>query len=238
MKKLIATAALAAVIATSGIDAAEASGNTEPHAVTLWWVIFNNPDACSFNPGGEEQCGSVDVFGADFLASVAAGAPDPTLIAPNLESELAVLYATGARTSNSGRVDLTASIYRTPAGALSFDGSSVVDPMGFGRGFENPNAEVHLVVRDHGARVRGNLLVQITNFLEPFCSDPNLWFYAGENLCADVQFAVFGPAESGEDAVYAFADMQPVNRASATLIRNGDVIQAVVRTTIDTTVSE
>ena len=113
---------------------------------------------------------------------------------------------------------------------------SDVDPMGFGRGFENEDAEVHLVVRDHGrAKKRNEILPQITAFLDPFCSDPNLLFFAGPNTCADVQFAVFGSGESGEDAVFTFADpTTPVRRATTTLLRGGDILQAVIDTRIET----
>ena len=204
-----------------------------PRAVTLWWVIFNNPNACTANPGGEEQCGSADVFGQPFLDSVAIGSPDPSLISPNTNAGLAVLYATGGVTDRNGRVDLIASIYRTPDSGLNLTGPSVSDPMGLGVGFENPEAEVHLVVRDHGRRSREGRLLQVTNFLEPYCSDPNLMFFSGPNTCADIQFAVFGPSEAGEDAVFAFGPTpKQVRRASATLIRNGDLIQAVVRTRV------
>lgn len=205
-----------------------------PGAVTLWWVIFNNPDACIAAPGTAEQCGSVDIFGSAYLDSVANGSPDPSLIAPNLESELAVLYATGAKTNRNGRVRMAASIYRSaPGGGLDLTGPNVVDPLGFGRAFENPQAEVHLVVRDHGRKVRGGLITQITNFLEPYCSDPNLLYFAGDNLCADVQFAVFGPTESGEDAVFEFGDPpQMVHRGNAHLYRNNDMLVAVVETRV------
>lgn len=203
-----------------------------PRALTLWWVIFNDSDACIANPGAAEQCGYVDVFGQAFLDSVANGTPDPSLIAPDLASELAVLYATGAGTMGSGGVRMVASIYKSEPG-LDFAGPSVVDPMGFGRAFEDPNAEVHLVVRDHGAVVAGDLATQILNFLEPHCSDPNLGWFAGDNTCADAQFAIFAPGESGEDAMYALADpSQPLPSSRATLVRNGEMVQAIVETRV------
>ena len=208
-----------------------------PRAVTLWWVIFNNPDACTANPGALEQCGAVDIFGAPYLDSVANGSPDPSLIAPNQASGVAVIYATGARTSYWGKVRLTASIYRSEAGGgLDLSGPNSVDPLGLGRAFENVDAEVHLVVRDHGHRVRGGLLTQITNFLEPYCSDPNLLYFSGDNICADVQFAVFAPGESGKDAVFAFGNPpSKQRRSSAHLFRQGDMLQAVVETRIRNT---
>lgn len=235
MYKLLNILLISLLLAGSPLTNAQADDDSNgPGAVTLWWVIFNKPDACVANPGAAEQCGSVDVFGERFLESVASGSPDPSLIAPNLESGLAVLYATGGETTGSGRVRLAAAIYRSAAGGgLDLAGENVVDPLGLGRAFENPEAEVHLVVRDHGRRVRDGLLAQITNFLEPYCSDPTLLFFAGENTCADVQFAVFAPTESGEDAVLAFGNPpERVHRASAYLYRNSDMLVAVVETRV------
>lgn len=201
------------------------------HAVTLWWLFFNHPDACLTNPGGPEQCGELDVFGNDYLESVAMGSPDPSLISPNRNAKLGVVYATGGLTDTRGNIRLVASAYRSATDVPLSLGPSIVDPLGLNRAFENPNAEVHLVVRDHGRRVRGGLITQIANFLEPFCSDPLLLFYSGPNTCQDVQFAVFGPDESGVDSVFAFGEHpKRVRRAKAHLLRNGDMIQAIVET--------
>lgn len=204
------------------------------HAVTLWWLFFNNPDGCVSNPGAPEQCGEVDVFGEAYLDSVAMGSPDPSLISPNPNAKLAVIYATGGVTDARGTIRLTASAYRSAADTPLSLGPNVVDPLGLGRALENPDAEVHLVLRDHGRKVRNGMIAQITNFLEPYCSDPLFLFYAGPNTCQDVQFAVFGPGESGEDSVFAFGrPPKRVRRASAYLFRNGDMIQAVVETRLN-----
>ena len=203
------------------------------HAITLWWLFFNNPAGCVSNPGALEQCGELDVFGEAYLESVAMGSPNPSLISPNPEAKLSVTYATGGVTDSRGKIRLVASAYRSAPDVRLSLGPNVVDPLGLGRALENPNAEVHLVVRDHGRPVRNGVIAQITNFLEPFCSDPLLLFYSGANTCRDVQFAVFGPGESGADSVFAFGDRpEPVRRASAYLFRNGDMLQAVVETRI------
>lgn len=226
------------MVAMSVIDntaLASDSHHRGARAVTMWWVIFNDPDKCVGNPGGDAKCSSVDVFGEAFLETIANGAPDPSLIAPNLDSKLAVLYATGGKTSASGRIRLAASIYRgTPDSRMTLPAGA--DPMGFGRGLESENAEIHLVIRDHGRANRRDLLPQITNFLDPYCSDPNLLYFAGKNICADVQFAIFAAHESGTDDVYAFAkSTRPLRRAYATLLRDGDIVRAVVNTRLGAT---
>ena len=232
MKRKIALGLAALLFASLCGQPATADDNRGgSRAVTLWWLFFNNPDACISAPGTTERCGEVDVFGKAYLDSIAAGAPDPSLIAPNLDAKLAAVYATGGTTDSRGRIRLVASAYRSaPDSSLSL-GPNVVDPLGLGTALENPDAEVHLVVRDHGRVVRGGVIAQITNFLEPYCSDPLLLYYSGSNICRDVQFAVFGPGESGADSVYAFGDTpRRIRRASAHLFRHGDMLQAVVET--------
>lgn len=201
-------------------------------SVTLWWIIFNNPENCVAQPNSVARCGEVDVFGQAYLDSVAAGQPNPSLIAPNSAARLGVLYATGSVTRANREVWMTASIYRSKT-QLALPGPNVLDPLGLGVGYENPDAEVHLVVRDHGRRIRGQEISQTTNFLEPACSDPNLEFFAGDNLCADVQFAVFAPNEEGADSVYAFEQpATPVPFAQANLFRNGDALVATFETRV------
>ncbi|MFT4937333.1 MAG: hypothetical protein ACI88A_000347 [Paraglaciecola sp.] len=214
---------------------AMANGSPQGHAVTLWWLFYNNPDACISDPhGGSERCGIQDVFGQAFLDSEAAGTPDPSLISPNIAAGLGVVYATGGVTDRRGRITLSASAYLSN-GMLSLspdEGDTMVDPMGLGTAFENTGAEVHLVVRDHGPVIAGQVVTQISNFLEPNCSDPRYLFEAGPNLCQDVQFAVFGPDEEGTDSVFAFDHDNTVRGAQVNLQRNGDMVQAIIETII------
>ena len=201
-----------------------------PHAVTLWWVIFNNPNECVSNPSRPEKCGEQDVFGKAYLDSVAANEPNPALITPNMAAEIAVLYATGGTTNRrNGRVRLTASIYKSP-NLLTFSGNQIIDPLGLGTGWHNADAEIHLVVRDHGRVRREGLITQISNFIEPYCSDPRLLYQSGRNICQDIQFAVFAPGETGQDQVVRFADGRIQSNAAAYLFRQGDAIQAIVET--------
>lgn len=212
---------------------AEADYNRyHPHAVTLWWVIFNQPDVCLTDPGAVEQCGAMDVFGQAYLDSIAAGDPNPALIQPNTAAGLSVLYATGGVTNPSnGKIQLAASIYRTQH-SLLLVGDRIVDPLGLQGGFTSDTPEVHLVVRDHGRALPEALIEQTTGFLDPFCSDPLLLVDGGRNVCRDVQFAVFAPGEAGREAVLRFTDDQPEPGAAAYLFRQSDVMQAVIETRI------
>ncbi len=204
-----------------------------PHAATLWWAIFNNPNACLANPLGEEKCGAVDIFGQAYLDSIASGNPDPSLIQPNIASGVAVLYATGGVSDpRNGRIRLAASIYRNPFDHLDLAGPQIVDPLALGLGWVNYSAEVHLIVRDHGRLRRAGMVTQITNFLEPYCSDPLLGWEGGRNTCVDIQAAVFAVDEDGKDGVYRLSDGQSLSYGSAYLFRQGDMLQAVVDTRI------
>ena len=237
LKSVIKNAVVSSILFTIGAsafadDAKHAYGHRYGgNAVTVWWVIFNAPENCYGSPDPQANCTSVDIFGTAFLDSIQDGSPNPALIAPNMAAKPAVLYATGDVTDVRGRVRLAASIYKLAEDTRQSLPPGV-DPMGFGRGYENEAAEVHLVVRDHGRAKRRDLLPQITNFLDPYCSDPNLLYFAGKNLCVDTHFAVFGAQEAGKDAVFAFANMRRVPGAKATLLRDGDVIRAVIETRI------
>ncbi len=232
-------AALLAVALAFSVQVALAHHHDDPgfsRAISVWWLIFNNPDACTENPGAAEQCGPNDVFGPAYVESLENGTPDPELIAPNLAAEIGVVFATGGATNVRGMIRLVGAIYRSPAGGgLDLGSGNIVDPMGLGRGYENPDAEVHLVVRDHGKAhpERSELWVQILNFLEPYCSDPNLDYYSGPNLCRDAQFAQFAPGETGVDGVFEFHDpSHAVLGARAVLERNGDMMQFVIETRV------
>jgi hypothetical protein len=122
-------------VATSGLD--------ENSAYTVWWVVFNNPEACI---GG---------CGPDDLANPAVNA--------------AVFYAAGFVTGGDGMgttEDGTANVSAyVNAGALP-EGVEVVpeatgDRLERGNGFA---AEVHIVVRSHGTVNRGHVHEQIGSF--------------------------------------------------------------------------
>ena len=95
------------------------------HAVTVWWVIFNDPQHCS-HPEGGLRCGLGDLppYGGDDSAVTS------------------VVYAAGHVIGDSGR--------STFAGRLATGDS---EGALWGPGLINPTtADIHLVVRDHGPK--------------------------------------------------------------------------------------
>lgn len=148
---------------------------TPGHAVTLWYVIFNDPGAC------DGECGEDDIFSAP-------GVPD---LAKIEAARISVVWSKAGGVANvAGRVKLDGglAVGEVPANA-SGEGVTVVigDPAdgalvpGPVTGLESAGAEIHLVVQDHGlAQEDPEALDLQTSSFEGACNPD----------CVDVQFAV------------------------------------------------
>jgi hypothetical protein len=126
------------------------SGLTSDDAVTVWWIIFNNPSACTHDVdgGGALRCSAADLllFGGD----------------PAVSSS--IVFAAG-HVVGVNRVSF--------AGALGVDDTSAAL---FGPGLTNPDgAEIHLLVRDHGP-MAGAAQIRSFDACNPTCA--NLQFSA------------------------------------------------------------
>ena len=114
------------VVSTSSAGARmtlQTSGLPAGDAVTIWWVIFNEPQNCHGGSDGV-RCGPSDLppFGGDDSAVTS------------------IVYAAGHVVGGSGQA--------TFSGHL---GTGDTDGALFGPGLVNPTtAEIHLIVRDHG----------------------------------------------------------------------------------------
>ena len=137
-----------------GLDARIAASHLDPNAAyTVWWVVFNNPAAC----GG--QCSPANLGMPAVRASV--------------------FYAAGFVTGDDGTANITAHTDdgTLPAGVeVTTDGT--VAGLDKGNGFR---AEVHLVVRSHGAIIAGMVDKQIGSF-NGACPP---------NVCVNQQAAIF-----------------------------------------------
>ena len=122
------------------VDMTISTTGLEPrHAYSVWWVIFNNPDACS------DECGADDFPAGVGGAETGPEPPDPAV-------EASVVWATGLIVSSEGAADFRARLeIGNPPGVVGF-GPGLVDPM---------NAEFHLIVRSHGRAVLGQVAEQI-----------------------------------------------------------------------------
>lgn len=132
------------------------------HAYTAWWVVFNNPAGCV---GG---CGLDDV-----LATVGENAN-------NNPADIGVFYADGKYVGVIGAVGLGGTLregdtsYCVPAGDGPF--SALCNPL-----VDANTAQIHLVVRDHGPMVPGQIAAQTSSFTGG----------CGVNACANVTAAIF-----------------------------------------------
>lgn len=128
------------------------------YAYTVWWVVFDKPEFCS-----APACGEDDVF-----EDAMAGGPN--------RMELSVIGAAdGSVVPANGKATYTGSLKK-------YDTSLAI----FGDGLDfSDTAEIHYVIRSHGAAIPGLIEEQITTFnggCDP--GQPN------EGQCEDVQFAV------------------------------------------------
>ena len=144
---------------------------TPGHTMTVWWVVFNNPEDCG---GGGGDCGMPDLFD------------------PNVETD--VLYADGMVVDEDGQASFAGylEIGETTGTVNPLLG---VEPVGL----TNPEgADVHLVVRSHGPTVEGQIAAQIGSFAGgcvDFMEPPAVPTAAGE--CADILYTIHDPQAAG-----------------------------------------
>lgn len=151
----------------------ETSGLTAGDAVTLLWVLFNDPAQCS-----DGACGGDDIF------NMAEGkvVPDPDGSAPMNTSgieaaKVSLLRADGRVVGEDGTVALRSHL---PIGDTS--------EAAFGPGLIDPKtAEVHLVIRSHGPN-QPDLTSEMLNTINGGCAKE--WPNAP---CRNAQFVAFKP---------------------------------------------
>lgn len=143
------------------------------HTYTMWWVIFNNPEACATTP-----C-TMD----DFMN---AGEVQPVLI-----------YGTGHLVGQRGKGNFSSHL------KIGDDDGSINELLGLpevdglleGNAF---SAEVHMIIRSHGPAIPGLIDEQISVFtggcevdFAPFTEIPD-----EEGECGDVEMSIHLPVTS------------------------------------------
>ncbi len=136
--------------------------------VTIWWVVFNNPSACSFGDGVLAQCAEMDLFAS----------PD---------AMPSIMYAAGHVIGNNGKGNFAGHLSAGDAsgcytGPIFSDGNPLTFPC-------NPlvdtrGAEIHLAVHTHGQAVPGLISDMLSTF-DGGCS--NLGRGTGPNQCGTIQ---------------------------------------------------
>lgn len=150
---------------------------TAGDALTVWWMVFNQPDACT-----PPACGEDDIF--------VDGDPRNPLNEAQIEAaDIVAAFATGKVASSKGHARFSAKL-----AAFEPDGTREII---FGTGpalKDAAGAEVHLIVRSHGPAVPELLDGQLSSYVggsDHFLTPPSVPTSVGE--CAEIQFAVHTP---------------------------------------------
>ena len=120
------------------------------HTVTIWWMVFNHPQACI--TGATTETPDDPRCGMDDMHNPAAG--------------LSVLYAAGNIVDEDGEADFGAYLQEG-------DTDGALEGMELGL-LDAAAVDVHLVVRDHGPAKPGMIVEQIhtfDDFCNPTCTD-------------------------------------------------------------------
>ena len=174
--------------------------------VTLYWGIFNNPEACPQHP-----CKLADAF-------------DPS-------TEASILHGTGAIPDQDGNVLLVSTLYRTPEG-VELGGPAPIDGLAAetsgaltSPGFYNTDAEVVVGIRSAPSAQSGTM-AQILELTESINMQ--------EDLEDFLQFASFQSGETGFGELVDFHTEQIVkdNGALVHLTRQNDVLQVYLETNV------
>lgn len=139
--------------------------------VTLWWVVFNDPQGCEAGLPGVSLCGP-----GDHLAG---------------RGQVSLLHAAGRVVGGEGRAGYGAHL-RAGDTARALEGPGLLDPRG---------AEVILVLKTHGPKVPGLVSEQLRTFAAgchdqsdvPPGTPPQLVGTPGPNDCGEIQVSVHSP---------------------------------------------
>lgn len=148
---------------------------TPGDAVTMWWVVFNEPSMCS---GGE--CGEDDVLMMDAEGNISDSPDGSVPINPEgwEAAKISVLRADGLIIPEGGTASFRGHL---PVGdtAEALGGPGLLDPQ---------KAEIHSVIRTH-RKVAPEVQNEAVNSFAGGCDEnwPN-------EPCEDLQFTVFKPA--------------------------------------------
>lgn len=189
---------------TAGTAAAQEGD--ERDALTLWWVVFNNPQHCATSPCDLSDLSTPPVRGS-------------------------VFYASGALTDEAGRATFVAPLYDTVPGRFQQHDPEETAPIAGPGLVDARTAEIHVVVRSHGpARtdIPEAVRKQLTRFLSPTCEE-----LGGPNECRNLQFAMHPPGPDGWlSPLFDLTDGSVVEGANSQLIRRDGVVKLILNTQV------
>ncbi|MGH3716479.1 MAG: hypothetical protein ACRDT4_23910 [Micromonosporaceae bacterium] len=140
------------------------TGLSAGDAVTVWWVVFNHPEACDGMAGSPFRCAETDLFNPAVAASVQ--------------------YAGGRIVGESGNYTVGSYLGEGDRAGCPF-GADLCAGL-----IDSHEADVHFVVRSHGPALAEYLPGQIKSFGGACGNVPEELGGGGPNTCADLQFSV------------------------------------------------
>ena len=150
------------------------TGFSPGDAVSVWWVVFNEPGGCATVP-----CSEADLF------------------APGNPAQVDILGSGGQVVDGQGNLNIKGRLKQgdSSTSAMPFFKAALDLGTGIPIGMLVPStAEIHLVLRNHGPVIDGQLDAQLntfeggcSNFLQP----PALVQQVGD--CVDTQFSIHQP---------------------------------------------
>jgi hypothetical protein len=132
----------------------------------MWWVVFNNPSACTHPIPGISMCSEPDVFNTD-----PAG------------PQGSALHAAGRIVDENGSTEYGAHL-KVGDTSHALRGPGLLDPRG---------AEVILVLRNHGPKIPDLLPEMLTTFGGGCTNAPPSTGTPGPNDCMEVHFSPHTP---------------------------------------------
>jgi hypothetical protein len=153
------------LVREDGATATFASSGLKPGStVTLWWVVFNNPELCTQG-----------------TAPYRCGVPDLIAMGGDEAIAWAMVYGGGAVIGSDGTVDFNAYLPANDASDVALGGPGLANTEG---------AEIHLVLRDHAPLIERIASQQLGTFGGGCNNMPEGTGAPGPYACADIQFAV------------------------------------------------
>lgn len=140
----------------------ETSGLVAGHVVTLWWIVFNNPSACTGGILGVSRCGPADE--------------------QNAAAQPSGLAATGRIVAHDGTAHYGAYLHEGDTHGALF-GPGLLDARG---------AEVVLILKSHGPKIPELASEMLHSFGAGCKDAPPGTGTPGPNDCREVQVSVHG----------------------------------------------
>jgi len=153
----------------NGVSMSYSASELQPGTIaTIWWVVYNNPDACTFGTLG--KCAGPDLQNPDVRGTA--------------------FYAAGHVIGGSGKAQYGAHL---PSGRVIVDPDPDANQVFIGNGIleDARTPEIHLVLRTHGEKIPGMVNRQLSTHDAGCTTAPPA--LQGPNTCMNLLFSIHMP---------------------------------------------